>query len=387
MIYLDWAATSIPDRNILQKALDKTTKLYGNPSSEHSMGRETRTLLIKSRNTWAKFLDCSPSRIIFTSGGTEGNNLVLQNLLQYKKSPHAVISGIEHASIYEPLVAYRSLGVEISGVSPDENGIISPEDFASAITDRTRFVSIIAVHNETGAVQPLHDIIEAVRNREKTLKAPIHIHIDAVQALGKIPFLCSAYEIDSAVFSSHKISGPKGAGALYLRKPISALAKGGEQEFGVRPGTENIFAIYGSSLAIEKAVENLEQNHENAKRLMELLISEICTSGCGEPFYTSMSGSYSPFINTFFFPPLPGEAAVRAFSKNGIALGTGSACSASKEKRIRGLKSMGLPPEKYESAVRISTGPSTSKDDIRKTVQVLQEKILPLVNALKNPLQ
>ncbi len=383
MIYLDWAATAVPDMHIIDQAADVFKETYANPSSEHGAGKKARNLITVSRSYWAEYLGCDTKNIIFTSGGTEANNLVLQQLLFSKTDRHAVMTGIEHASVYEPLMLYKEFGISLSVVSPDREGFVSPDAIASALRADTKLVAVLAVHNETGAVQPLKEIIGLVREREKTLKRRVHVHVDAVQAFGKVPFDAGLLGADSAVFSSHKIGGPRGTGILYVRRPPRVLAAGGEQEFGIRPGTENLFSVYGSALAARKAVENFEHRYGHARDLMEHLIEQVKGFRQASLFYSRVSEKYSPYINTVFIPPLPGEAAVRTLSSAGVAAGTGSACSTSASKRTRGLESMGLEKEKYESALRISTGYSTTKHDIDEFCRVFARDVLPLADTLK----
>ena len=386
MIYLDWAATAIPDRTVINEAMERWLEAYANPSSEHAAGVKAGKLLAESRQIWADLLKCSPENIIFTSGGTESNNLILQQLLCSKKAPHAVMTGIEHSSVYEPFMRYKEFGVTVTSVNPDRTGITEPEAIASAVTKDTKLVSVIAVHNETGAVQPVKEIVRLVRDREKQVKHKIHIHVDAVQAFGKVPMGISEIGADSVVLSSHKISGPRGAGILYLKNRPNLLTAGGEQEFRIRPGTENIFSIYGSALAAEKSLDDFDRRYRHACDLMQLCIEKIVGGNRPEEislFYDRVSADYSPYINTIFIPPLPGEAAVRALSEAGLSLGTGSACSSNTEKRSRGLKAIGLDKRLCESAVRISTGHSTTRDDIETFCRTLKQKIYPLANALK----
>lgn len=383
MIYLDWAATAVPDTEISAQAAELSGRHFANPSSEHRPGSEARKLITEARDIWAEVIGCRQENIIFTSGGTEGNNLVLQHLLYYKKRPRALISGIEHASLYEPLLRYQELGITVSIIDPELSGHLSAEKFAAGIQEDTRFIALTAVHNETGAVQPLEDIVSALRQRERDVQQNIHIHIDGVQALGKIPIRVGALDIDSASFSSHKIGGPKGAGVLYLRRPVRTLTLGGEQEFNLRPGTENLYAIYGSALAARKAVRDLSENRGKARELMSLLLNRFGETEYIEPFYSEPGDQYSPFINTLFTTPLPGEAAVRALSDAGVAVGTGSACSSTKSKRVRGLKSMGLAPQQYECAVRVSTGFTTKPDDILTLHSAFETSVLPLIRTLR----
>jgi cysteine desulfurase len=383
MIYLDWAATAVPDTSIINQAAEVWNEAYANPSSEHAAGKKARNLISVSRSYWAEHLGCAPENIIFTSGGTEANNLVLQQLLFSKTDPHAVMTGIEHASVYEPLMLYKEFGLSLSVVSPNREGFVAPDAIASVLRPDTKLVAVLAVHNETGAVQPLEEIIGLVREREKSLKRRVHVHVDAVQAFGKVRFDAGRLDADSAVFSSHKIGGPLGTGVLYVRRPPRVITAGGEQEFGIRPGTENLFSIYGSALAARKAVENFEHRYDHARDLMEHLIEQVKGFRQASLFYSRVSEKYSPYINTVFVPPLPGEAAVRALSTAGVAAGTGSACSTSRSKRTRGLKSMGLEKEKYESALRISTGYSTTKHDIDEFCRVLAREVFPLADTLK----
>jgi cysteine desulfurase len=244
-------------------------------------------------------------------------------------------------------------------------------------------IAVMAVSNDTGAVEPLEEIVAAVRDREKSVGGGIHFHSDAVQALGKVPFDPSALGVDSAAFSGHKIGAPRGIGLLYLAKPIRPLSAGGGQEGGVRPGTENLRGIVGITLAAERCADGFTERLEHGRRL-ERKILEAVREVPSVRLLRNLDPKhlYSPWIVTLSIPPVPGEVLVRILSDRGFAVGTGSACSAAKAKRTRSLENMGIDEETAFSAIRISTGPSTTVEEVEEFLRVLFKESALLVKSL-----
>ena len=240
-IYLDWAATALPDKEIIQTAVDMALETFGNPSSPHRRGKEAAALLSAERKNTAAALGTIPEQLFFTSGGTESNNIVISSLLNKKRPGNIVISGIEHSSVYEPAKMLEKFGWEVRIVNPEPGGRLSAADFTGHIDEDTRMASVIMVNNETGAVQPVKEIGRLIKTTEACRLT--HFHVDAVQAAGKYQLDLNKLPIDSASFSSHKFRGPRGSGLLYLKKHIAPLYAGGGQETGMRHGTENTFGI------------------------------------------------------------------------------------------------------------------------------------------------
>ena len=386
-IYLDWAATAPPDPEILRQVQQTAKSIYANPSALHGPGREAEKHLGDSRQRLAALLGCEPCEVVFTSGATESNNMFLFSLLHKKQDRRILISGIEHPSIYEPALSLKRLGFEVAQVAADSTGRIDPGRIISALDERTVAVAVMLVNNETGRVQPIGEIGEALRDYQKRSGKKILLHTDAVQALGKIPFNPYHLGVDSASLSAHKIGGPRGAGASFVRRGRMQqfLFSGGGQEQGMRPGTENLPGIYGFVLAAEKAVARLEENRSQARAAMETLIGEL--EGVPDvaviPADRLSGGAeeYSPFIINLSIPPIPGEVLVRVLEEEGFIVSTGSACSSRKKDRFRVLENMGVPRRLASSALRVSTGPGVGSAELRALAGALRRRVPELLKA------
>jgi cysteine desulfurase len=386
-IYLDWAATAPPVPEIQEQVQRVALESFANPSSLHSPGREAEKVLSDCRRRMARLLGCGPAELLFTSGATEANNMVLFSLLHKKQDRRILISGIEHASVYEPAQTLKRLGFEVVQVPADNTGKIDPDRIRSALDERTVAVAVMLVNNETGRIQPIREIAGVLRDYQERKGKKILLHTDAVQALGKIPFNPRLLDIDSAALSAHKIGGPRGAGALYVRRGRiqQFLFSGGGQEYGRRPGTENLPGIYGFVLAAEKAVEALEDSHGQAETAMAALLGELE----GSPGVSVIpagrtaegSGEYSPYILNFSIPPLPGELLVRVLEEEGFIVSTGSACSSKKKNRFRILENMGVSRRSAFSAVRVSTGPGVRGEQLSALAAAIRRRVPQLLKA------
>jgi cysteine desulfurase len=281
--------------------------------------------------------------------------------------------------VYEPAQQLKQFGKTVHVVSANRNGFVDPQKIADRIDPQTTLVSVMLVNNETGAIQPLEQICSCIREKQREMGTSIHIHSDMVQALGKIPLALNTLDIDSATFSGHKLCAPRGVGLLYLRKPVPVLHRGGEQEFRLRPGTENLPGIWAFSQAAKKYLPSVAEHNKEAWRLKNLLRTELSETGFCEFIEEEGSPHYSPFITSILIPPAPGEVIVRVMSDKGYALSTGAACSTSQKKRTRTLENMGIERAKAFSAIRISIGYTTSKEDIRSFVHTLKQEIPPLL--------
>jgi len=380
-LYFDWAATAPPDPEIEKKINDISRQVFANPSSLHRAGRQADRLLGQCRKRLAAVLGCSAEEIVFTSGGTESNNMVLFSQLHRKSRRRIVISGIEHPSLYHPAGTLERFGFEVARVPAKRSGRVDPERLVAAIDENTVLVAIMLVNNETGAIQSVGEVAAALREHERRSGGRIHLHTDAVQAFGKIPFEPQTLGVDSASLSAHKIRGPRGVGALYLRRQANPqfLYSGGGQESGKRPGTENLPGIYGFTLAAEKAARHLEENLEKAQGAMRAFIGklsripglELTNEGREREGYPA----FSPFILNLSFPPLPGEVTVRVLEEEGMIISTGSACSSKNKDRFRVLENMHVPRKTAMSSVRISIGPDTDPGELLRLAEAIGRRI------------
>jgi len=385
MTYLDWAATTPPDRDILLKALDSSMKGYGNPSSPHHAGKSAKKLLEDARIGLNNAIFSvpgltSPGNLVFTGSGTEADQIVPLSLVRQmrtestlgaagREKPHIIVSAIEHAALHAQSEVMARMGFSVSYIKPDSDGIIPQKRIAEELRPSTKLVAVMAVNNETGAIQDIAAIGRAIETVSASSKIPPPLfHVDCVQAFGKIPLDIAGSRATSAAFSAHKIQGPKGIGALWTRKAIAPLALGGGQESGMRSGTENVFGAMAFAMCAAKAVSSFEARFADACTLEKELLDGLgrIQGACVLPrSRVGRDTRWSPWIVSAAFPGLAGEVLVRALSDAGICVSTGSACSHSgavKERRI--LDAMGLSEELSFSAIRISIGPESTGQDI-----------------------
>jgi cysteine desulfurase len=387
-IYLDWAATAPPDPDIQEQVRSIAQTLFANPSALHGPGRAAEKSLNDCRRRMAGLLGCHPAELLFTSGATEANNMVLFSLLHKKQDRRILISGIEHPSVYDPAQTMRRLGFEVAQIAADCTGRIDPQRVLSALDERTVMVAVMLVNNETGRIQPIREISAAVRDYQKRSGKKILLHTDAVQALGKIPFDPHVLGVDSAALSAHKIGGPRGVGALFVRqgRVQQFLFSGGGQEYGMRPGTENLPGIHGFVLAAERAVGAIQSNRSQAEKAMETLIGELQdlpeVAVIPAARSTDTAADYSPFILNLSIPPLPGEVLVRVLEEEGFVVSTGSACSSKRKDRFRVLENMGVPQRLARSALRVSTGPGVSSAELSGLAAAIRRRIPELLRTV-----
>lgn len=370
--YLDWAASAPPYEDIVRDAADLSLRHYANTSSGHPAGKAAAAALEEARALFARALGAAADEIVFTSGGSESDAIVLLSALNRRpaagKAPNIVLSAVEHSAVYAQAMQLARLGVEPRLAKPGADGLVRPETVAALVDADTATVTVMAVNNETGAIQPLKAIGDAARAAAAAAGArrPPLFYSDAVQALGKIAFRPAELGLDAAGFSAHKLGGPRGVGALWLKRPIEPLACGGGQERGMRAGTHNLAGAWAFAQAANRAVAGLDEARSAAlaleRRLMEGLAAipgaTVVPRGRGPA-----DADYSPFIVSMAFPGLGGETMERALGDLGVAVSTGSACShGAKERRV--LSAMGVPAAESFAAIRVSTGRSTSAAEI-----------------------
>ena len=366
MIYLDNAASTQIHEDVLRSMLPYLKEQYGNPSSIHRYGRMSKKAIRRARRQVASLINAEPSEILLTSGGTESNNAAL--LGAAGDPPGTVItSAIEHDAVLEPCRRLERIGFKVRYLPVSGSGMVSLEDLEAMITEDTRLVSVMLGNNEVGTVQPVSGLSEICRRHG------IPFHTDAVQAVGKIPVDVGELGVDLLSMSSHKINGPKGVGALYVRNGISVdpMILGGGQERGMRSGTENVAGIVGFGRACELAAGSLDANAARAGRLQRMLIRLILSEIPG----TSVNGDVGRRIPNnahFTFLGVSGEDLIIKLDENGIAASTGSACSVNTQKASHVLRAMGFSHEQITGSLRLTLGIYNTEEEILQTVDVLK---------------
>lgn len=377
-VYFDNAATTkmIPEvREIMLETIDKE---YGNPSSMHLKGVEAEKYIRYARNAISKQLKCDPKEIIFTSGGTESNNLALQGIANANKRAgnHIITTQIEHASVYNPLLKLQDQGFRITFLKVDKKGKVDLEHLKEELCEDTIMVSTMAVNNEIGAVEPVEEIGSIIREFNRKNGKSVIYHVDAIQAFGKQVIYPKRIGVDALSISGHKIHGPKGSGALFVdsRVKIKPLLYGGGQEKGMRSGTENTAAIAGLGKAVEIMYERLEDNCKKMDAVKQALIQGTVAIGG----VTNYSGE-SPHIASLGFCDVKSEVLLHALEEKGIYVSAGSACSSNHPAVSGVLKAIGLNNEMAGSVLRFSFCENNTIAEAEYTVKVLNE-LLPVLS-------
>lgn len=373
MIYLDNAASTPIHEQVLEEMIPYLREEFGNPSSIHKYGRSSQRAIQNARKQIANLINAEPEEILITSGGTESNNTALFGIVQTKKEAHIIISSIEHDAILEPCQILEKRGFEITRIPVNESGLINPKDIEDSISSKTCIVSIMFANNEVGTIQPIQEISKICHQKN------IPFHTDAVQAVGKVELDVKKLGIDLLSISSHKINGPKGVGALYIKKgiDIEPFIFGGGQEHGMRSGTENVASIVGFGKACELANENLKKNISHLKNLQKKLIIKVLE----EIPKTTLNGHKDQRIPNnahFTFLGVNGEDLIIKLDENGIAASTGSACSVHVQKESHVLKAMGFSHDQITGSLRLTVGIMNSESEIEKTVEILKKVVKDL---------
>ena len=372
MIYLDNAASTAVHPEVVKEMLPYFDVQYGNPSSIHQFGRKAKNAIQKARKQVAALIGAESSEITFTSGGTESNNTILYGGLQNRIS-HIITSTIEHEAILQPCQKIVQNGFKVTYLSVDEHGSIDPNDITDSITKDTVLVSIMLANNEVGTIQPIKEISEICK------KHLIPFHTDAVQAVGKVPINVKELGVDALSISSHKINGPKGVGALFIKKGLqmTPLISGGGQENELRSGTENVASIVGFGKACEIAKERLSENISHFRTLHSSILSKIVkeiphVKLNGHPEKRIFNNIHLTFLG------VNGEDMIIKLDEHGIAASTGSACSVHTQKASHVLKAMGFNHEQITGSLRISFGYTNTLDEVNQTVEVLKKVVAEL---------
>ena len=390
-IYLDNAATTNIDPKVIE-AMSKSHEFFGNPSSLHSFGQGARKLIDQSRDTVAEFLNCKPTEVIFTSGGSESDNLAIRGLIAgvmgsrnpsaslragefgmtEGELPHVITSAIEHHAVLHTVEDLEKEGkIEATYVKPNKLGVIEAEDIRNAIKANTVLVSVMYVNNEVGAVQPIREIGQMIEKENKDRKEKVHFHTDAVQAAEFFNMDTKYLHVDLLTLTAHKFHGPKGIGVLFVKKGTSINPEivGGDQEFRFRAGTENTSSIVGLAAAI-KEVEDQKPGIKNIERLRNKLEDSILKN-IPETYLNGDREKRSPAILNISFKNAEGEAIILNLDFLGIAVSSGSACTARSLDPSHVLMAMDLPRELSHGAIRFSLSRETTEGEIDKVIEAL----------------
>ena len=388
--YLDNAATTRVSEKVFEKMSEVYLKDFGNPSSMHRVGMNAENYIKTARNEISSVLKCDPGELVFTSGGTESNNMALVGaaLANSRAGKHIITTRMEHASVYNPVLFLEERGFEVSFCEVDKRGHVDIENLLSLMRDDTILVSVMFVNNEIGSVNDIALISRAIKE-----KAPnVIFHVDAIQAFGKIKIVPKNLGIDLLSVSGHKIHGPKGSGFLYIRKGIKVkpIINGGGQEKGMRSGTENVPAIAGLGVAASDMYKDLEKNREHLFALKERLIrgfleipgTYVHTIGnakdveeSGEDLKKTISET-APHIVSCGFEGVRSEVLLHALEERGVYVSSGSACSSNHPAISGTLKAIGTDRKYLDSTIRFSFSVYTKEEEIDEALKALNE-LLP----------
>lgn len=379
--YLDHAATTPVRPEVLEKMLPYFTEKFGNPSSLYSIAGEARYGVDEAREGVASVLGCRPAEIVFTGGGSESNNLAIKGTAAHQspKTGHIVTTAVEHHAVVHPLEQLEKLGYEVTYVDVDTTGRVDPDAIAKAVRTDTFLVSVMLVNNEVGTIQDLQAVSRAVKDEASRNGRKIVVHSDAVQAAGKLSLDVDDLGVDLMSLSGHKIYGPKGVGALYVRRGVELdpIIAGGGQERQRRSGTENVAGIVGFGEALRLAEAERIESRKPMKALSEKLVEGVLERIPGSVF----NGSHDhrvPEISNFSFVGVEGEPVLLGLDFKGIAASSGSACSSASLEPSHVLLAMDVSPELAVGSVRISLGRETTETDIDDVVVGLEDVLAQL---------
>ncbi|OPY50142.1 MAG: putative cysteine desulfurase 2 [Methanosaeta sp. PtaU1.Bin112] len=369
---MDHSATTPVAAEVLQAMLPYLSDRFGNASSLHGFGREAKEALEESREKVAKLLGAGPEEIIFTSGGTESDNLALKGIVRRnrRQGNHIITTKIEHPAILETCRALEKEGFSVTYLPVTEEGLVDIAALEAAIRPETILISVMHANNEVGTIEPIEEIGRLAAEKD------IYLHTDAVQSVGKIATKVDSLGVDLLSLSAHKIYGPKGVGALYVRKgsKLESIVQGGGHERGLRSGTENVAGIAGLAKAAELCEQNMAEEGERLSRLSErlaaLVIGRVKDAWINGTMKRRLPGSLN-----FGFSYVEGESLLLYLDSKGIAVSTGSACSSHKLEPSHVLLSLGLPPVNCHGSLRITMGRSNTEEDVDYVGECIVEAV------------
>ncbi|WP_294126405.1 cysteine desulfurase family protein [uncultured Clostridium sp.] len=371
-VYFDNSATTKPYDEVIEAVSKGMKEYFGNPSSLHKIGMNCEKRLNEAREYFASTIKCNKEEIYFTSGGSEGNNLILKGLL--KPGHHFITTAFEHHSIISTCKQLEEKGVKVTYLDVDSEGRISLEDLEEAITKDTVLVSIMQVNNEIGVIQDIEAIGKLIKERSSRAK----FHVDAVQGYGKLPIDVNKSNVDFLTVASHKIHGPKGIGFIYIKKGIilNSLISGGSQEKGIRAGTENLPGIIGFEKAAQMTFEEMESRYDKVLELKKYFVERL--NEIKDIRINGEIDGFSPYILNVSFLGVRAEVLLHLLEEQNIYVATGSACT-SKSSAAHGsyvIKSLGLSNKEVESAIRFSFSYENTKEEVDYTIDVLKKSLM-----------
>lgn len=371
-VYFDNSATTKPYDEVIEAVSKGMKEYFGNPSSLHKIGMNCEKRLNEAREYFASTIKCNKEEIYFTSGGSEGNNLILKGLL--KPGHHFITTAFEHHSIISTCKQLEEKGVKVTYLDVDSEGRISLEDLEEAITKDTVLVSIMQVNNEIGVIQDIEAIGKLIKERSSRVK----FHVDAVQGYGKLPIDVNKSNVDFLTVASHKIHGPKGVGFIYIKKGIilNSLISGGSQEKGIRAGTENLPGIIGFEKAAQITFEEMESRYDKVLELKKYFVERL--NEIKDIRVNGEIDGFSPYILNVSFLGVRAEVLLHLLEEQNIYVATGSACT-SKSSAAHGsyvIKSLGLSNKEVESAIRFSFSYENTKEEVDYTIDVLKKSLM-----------
>ncbi|MBE6070892.1 MAG: cysteine desulfurase NifS [Clostridium butyricum] len=376
-VYMDYSATTYVKPEVLEEMMPYFTDKFGNPSSFYGVSRETKRAIDKAREQVANSLKCSPDEIYFTGGGSEADNWAIKGIAtaHRKKGNHIITTKIEHHAVLHSCEFLEKFGYDVTYLDVDKEGFIDLEELKNAITDKTILVSIMFANNEIGTIQPIKEIGEICREKK------VLFHTDAVQAVGNVPIDVKEMNIDLLSLAGHKVYGPKGIGALYIRKGvrIDNLIHGGAQEKNRRAGTENIASIVGIGKAMEIAENNLKEHSEKLINLRERLIDGLLKIP-----YSTLNGPRGdkrlPGNVNVRFQFIEGESILLSLDFKGVCASSGSACTSGSLDPSHVLLSIGVPHELAHGSLRLTLGENSTEEDVDYVIEVLP----PIIQRLRD---
>jgi len=378
--YLDHAASTPPSEAVLEAVARASRELFANPSSLHRAGAAAARALEEARSAVADALGAGPTEIVFTSGGTEANALAVAGAASRCRLRHAVVSAIEHPAVLRNVELLAQRGWELTVVAPGSDGVVPLDALVAALRPETGLVCLMAVNNELGTIQPCAELGKVLGQR----KARVHFHVDAVQAFGHMSLRPSRLGADTVALSAHKIHGPKGAGALWIRpgSKLEALYQGGGHERGLRPGTENLPALVGFGVAAKEAAALGE---ELAQALAQLRDSfeQTTLAALPEARATVTGGPRAPHIVSLCLPSLPAEPLLHALESHGVLASAGSACASRARGQSHVLRALGVP--EGDAVLRFSLGKDTTKAELAHATTALVASVAEIRGVAKAP--
>ena len=383
LVYMDHAATTPMREEVLQRMIPFMKENYGNPSSIYTLAQQARNAVDESRRTIAKLIGCRSSEITFTSGGTESDNAAIKGaaLAMRHLGNHIITTSIEHHAVLHTCMQMEQFGFEVTYLPVDREGKVNISDVENAITDKTILVSIMAANNEIGTVQPITEITNMVKDSASSMGTSILVHTDAVQAMGQIPVNVKDWPVDMLSMSAHKFYGPRGVGALYIKRgtPFEPLLMGGAQERQRRSGTENVPAIVGMELALSLAIMEQEEQGKKLSRFRDEIIEGLSKNIEGILINGHRKDRLPNNVSVSFLG-VEGEPILLGLDFSGICASSGSACSSASIEPSHVLLAIGRTAEQAQGTLRITLG----RDNTQENVDYLLEVLPKLVERLRS---